>query len=340
MSRISELLTLAGVPVNESIKPIEPNAMSNFLSLAGVQIMESVKTEVAEETSTEETSTEEVVEEVVEQLNESVAIYDTILTENFSDATWSIGIKLLMEGKKEEFLANQIGEKVYQAYQKDKEKAGHLQNLQNALEVVQFISDHAGAAKPNLDWLVRRYADGQYTLNNIGKVAAAVEAYHDFGAHIPGYEKNLGKNLKVSDVVNSIKEFKGAHVRGEKICRPEEIETIVDEQDPAGHFKAIITHTKNANQFFGDREKEGIQWCTSTPDENHNRFDTYYKPEDPLYVIMAGKRKFQLHMGNSEFMNEKNNPLSKEDIDYLSEFEGYAKLLNYLAKKHYKFDEK
>lgn len=97
-------------------------------------------------------------------------------------------------------------------------------------------------------------------------------------------------------------------------------------------FKIIVPETKEAACFYG----AGTKWCTAA-DEN-NMFD-HYNEGGKLYIIIAkqdGKdRKFQLHVEHDQFMNERDQAVSKADIKFLSSFDEYTKFLNMMIKKHY-----
>jgi hypothetical protein len=64
-----------------------------------------------------------------------------------------------------------------------------------------------------------------------------------------------------------------------------------------------------------------------------------YNEGGKLYIIIAkqgGKdRKFQLHVEHDQFMDERDQAVSKADIKFLSSFDEYTKFLNMMIKKHY-----
>lgn len=97
-------------------------------------------------------------------------------------------------------------------------------------------------------------------------------------------------------------------------------------------FKIIVPETKEAACFYG----ANTRWCTAAT--TGNMFD-HYNESGKLYIIIAkqdGKdRKFQLHVEHDQFMNERDQAVSKADIKFLSSFDEYTKFLNMMIKKHY-----
>ncbi len=81
----------------------------------------------------------------------------------------------------------------------------------------------------------------------------------------------------------------------------------------------IVPKTKKAAMLFG----QGTRWCTSA--KRDNRFDSYNK-QGPLYIIMAGGKKYQWHFKSGQFMNAEDN-----EVDPIELAEKYPVLVDILS---------
>jgi len=78
-------------------------------------------------------------------------------------------------------------------------------------------------------------------------------------------------------------------------------------------------HNKGAACELG----KNTDWCTAAPGLDY--FEGYYKPEDPLFYFASKESdlggmvtaKYQFHYGSSQFMDSKDEPVSKESFQML-----------------------
>lgn len=72
-------------------------------------------------------------------------------------------------------------------------------------------------------------------------------------------------------------------------------------------------HNKGAACELG----KNTDWCTAAPGLDY--FEGYYKPEDPLFYFQnkSNLNKYQFHYGSSQFMDSKDEPVSKESFEVL-----------------------
>jgi len=78
-------------------------------------------------------------------------------------------------------------------------------------------------------------------------------------------------------------------------------------------------HNKGAACQLG----KNTDWCTAAPGLDY--FEVYYKPEDPLFYFASKESdlggmvsaKYQFHYGSSQFMDSKDEPVSKKTFEVL-----------------------
>ena len=78
----------------------------------------------------------------------------------------------------------------------------------------------------------------------------------------------------------------------EEMFKSGQAELVLKDKD----ITVIVPKTKKAAMLFG----QGTRWCTSA--KRDNRFD-FYNKQGPLYIIMAGGKKYQWHLESGQFMN-------------------------------------
>lgn len=236
-------------------------------------------------------------------------------------------IDLLTEGKKADWIAANQGEKLVAAVNKHNDKAMHGKSAQ---ELADYIEQQGGK--------YAQYYSKLYLKNEVKKM----EDFYRLKPLIDSFNKNR-RHLTNKDIMSY------SHAGLEKALAPfagkvshKRVNPVEDEKFyKKGHmtkhvdspnFEVIVPHTQEASNHLG-KGKE-CKWCTAEPEEEHNRFHDHNDQGD-LYVIRAGDRRYQLHYETDQFMDEKDAPVSKEDIEYLSGFPQYKQFLDMMIKKHY-----
>ena len=105
----------------------------------------------------------------------------------------------------------------------------------------------------------------------------------------------------------------------EEIQKAQEKESYLDAEEGTEIFRdddewtIAALHNKGAACELG----KNTDWCTAAPGLDY--FEGYYKPEDPLFYFQNKKNlnKFQFHYGSSQFMDSKDEPVSKESFEVL-----------------------
>ena len=105
----------------------------------------------------------------------------------------------------------------------------------------------------------------------------------------------------------------GTEVLSGKMERNEETGKLERSPGKNGWFIAIIDNKGGACELG-----KGTDWCTAT---DLDYFEQYYKPEDPLFFFEGfwtdPTARFQFHYGSSQFMDSKDEPVSKESFEVL-----------------------
>ncbi len=226
-----------------------------------------------------------------------------------------------------EYLAKTMGQKLVAAAEKD----SSLKKDQKTAEGISaFLADvDPTPNKKALNFLAKQYSLGAFKGEDKKKIRDSIELFFKVVPKLKN--KDIMSYKTLSDLYDAIEPFEDklpVSNREQKKLAKSDAEKIIDTPD----FKVIVPKTEEAAKYYGVSTK----WCTAAGE--HCMFDNY-NSEGPLYIIIAGTgenaRKFQLHYETDSFMDERDTPLSKKDITYLSSFPQYKEFLNKLIDKHY-----
>lgn len=186
-----------------------------------------------------------------------------------------------------------------------------------------------------INWIVDRYNEGNFKVEDLSRVVNALTAFEQFKRVLT--QKDINSYRRLSDLEDAVE----PHTSGEESEVPqtrsdmrqraygEESDVFIKE----GNFIVLVPKTEEAACYLG----RGTKWCTAFT-KAQNRFEEHNK-KGPLYTIITEiggePRKFQLHYETNQFMDEKDNAVSKKDITALSEIPAYTKFLDKLIDKHY-----
>jgi hypothetical protein len=244
-----------------------------------------------------------------------------------------IDLMLLLEDRAQ-YIAQSMKQSLEAAAQKDpaiKRSGGaDLDSVKIVDQLKQMDADPAGK---NLQFLARMYAANQFSLEDSAKIKNSIDMFLKHRNQLPVKDLNSLKSLdQLYDIIEPLEQQaqQTAPVSGKEQQR--QIKSDAEKLIDSPNFKVIIPKTQEASCLYG----KGTKWCTAGDDDN--RFNEYNR-QGPLYTIIAnlgGKtRKFQLHYESDQFMNERDQPVTKADINALSQVPEYKKFLNYLIEKHY-----
>lgn len=228
---------------------------------------------------------------------------------------------------REDFVAQQLGDKLTNAYKQD---AGQKPPLDTPLAIAQFISQHTMPAY--IQKLAAWYVAGQYKLEDVSRIKADLETFNRVKPQLE--KKDLNQYKTLADLYAVLEPFENKDVKSKGEEEREIKQQGVRKLMQTPNLIVLEMLNKEAACFYG----KGTKWCTAA--EKDNRFDYYHK-DGPILVLILPKqnRKFQFHYESSQFMNEKDLPLDKSDIEVLSSVPEYADFLNMMIKKHYPLEQ-
>ena len=232
-------------------------------------------------------------------------------------------IKELLTEDRISFVADQLGDKLLQAYLNDH---GQMSPGITPLDVVIELSK----VSPKLvHWLATRYVRGEFKFEDLFIIKAALERFVQVRAQLPPEHKDLNK-LSLGDLYRALAPYEDKEVVSNKQAARDKKQKFMDDGDAELIYKdktlvVLSPKTKEASCYFGI----GTKWCTSAT-KFKNAFNTYNK-RGPLYIIMTkSDGKFQVHFQKNEFMNATNERLSGEEMKAL--ITKYPKLRDALDK--------
>jgi hypothetical protein len=242
-----------------------------------------------------------------------------ILTEILS-TQW---FPMLSEGKKADWIARNQGKKILDTIKQrnDRNWIG-----KTAEEVALEFEKHGGKFAP---YYVKLYLNGDVKrMEDLYRVTPLINTFNKIKQHLK--QKDLNR-YNLAELEHTLEPYQNKIV--DKNTNPAEDQRHYESEHMTKvlshpNFEIIVPHTKETSCHLG----KGTKWCTAA-DEDHNMYNTYAEKGN-LYVIRAGKRRFQLHVESDSFMDEKDEIVSKKDIEYLSEFPEWKTFLNMLIKKH------
>ena len=221
---------------------------------------------------------------------------------------------------REDFLEQMMDKRVINAYQKDN---GVKPQLMSAKDIIQYVSENTH--KKYIIAIMKWYVNNEFRLEDCNRIKDDVNVYikHKSKLEI----KDLSKYEKLGDFYKAIKPFENVLTSNE-MEKNAKLEGTIKLWD-LDHFKVYEISSFEAAAYYGRSTK----WCTT----NKEQCDHYLK-DGPLFIIMAGDRKFQLHYESGQFMDEIDQTTGKEDIDLLSDIPEYFDFLNYMIKRYYSED--
>lgn len=240
-----------------------------------------------------------------------------------------INESLQLDEAREDMIAQTKEQQITQAYQQD--TGADKPELGSALDIVKFISTSVAVPpKPTSDYIVRVmewYINGQFKLEDVATVQKDLATFTQVKPKLEHKDINQYKSL--FDLRKALLPFEGQDIRSgkekEKEAKAAGITSIIN----TPNMKVFIPLTQEAACTYG----KGTKWCTAA--ETNNRFEQYNKNGKLYIIITKDNRKFQLHMEDNQFMNELDQEVTKQDIEYLSQFPEYKEFLNYLIKHYY-----
>jgi len=251
---------------------------------------------------------------------------------------------ILEEGKKADWIAANQGPALMKKIKQNNDTAMHGKTAE---EIGEYLFKQGGKFSP---FYAKLYLNGDVKrMEDMYRLKPLVDGFQKHKQHLKNKDISsytlaaLTKALE--PYTNKISHKHVDPKQDERFYMAKKMTKLID----SPNFEVVVPHTVEASVHLG----KGTNWCTATGesceacedsgigvcDEHEegvgdNMFD-HYNQDGDLYVIRAGKRRFQLHYDSNQFMDEKDQEVSEKDIAYLSEFPSYKKFLDMMIKKHY-----
>ena len=178
-------------------------------------------------------------------------------------------------------------------------------------------------------WIAREYIKGHIRrLEDLDRISNGLKLYHQY-KNTRQFKDAVGSNPVFKDIMK---------LEAETLLDvAEKIESYVgtksDTQAKKGQAKevyqdsevrVIVPLDQDAACYYG----QGTRWCTAAT-QGQNYFE-HYNSEGPLYIIIPKKpeypgEKYQLHVYEEQFMNEKDNPVGLNILNRYPKFVEYLK---------------
>lgn len=187
-----------------------------------------------------------------------------------------------------------------------------------------------------LNWILLRYTQGNFRLEDLGRLQNSLTTFEQVKNRLQ--QKDINQYRSLADLEDAIEPVaqQDAPVSGKEEQRQERAEAEKDTNVimKGKNITVLTPQSENAACYWG----RGTKWCTAaTQSKNYFR---QYRDDGELYILMVknpsgGERKFQLQMETSQFMDERDEPIRRTDVEFLSQFPEYTDFLNMLIKKYY-----
>ncbi len=240
--------------------------------------------------------------------------------------------------KKQEYIAQNMKAGVLKSAEKDSSLKIHKGQTddETSLNIVKELSK----ADPSkgldfINFIVRMYVKNEFRGEDIDKIKKELELFSTVKNRLQNKDINNYKSL--NDLYDVLEEFQ--NVAPEDLKSKNEIERAIKSDSEkivdTPNFKVIVPKTHKAACFYGANTK----WCTASSTDS-SAFDEYFSQGDLIIIIAKDPKtnkdkKFQLHFESDQFMNDRDQPLRTQDVNFLSTFHQYNELMDLLIKKHY-----
>lgn len=195
--------------------------------------------------------------------------------------------------------------------------------------IVDHIAEHGDPTKKKIytHWLVKRYHAGDFKQEDAYKVADHIST---FDKHKAKLEK---KDISQYDSLNELKTAVEPHTNAP--ATKKELKAVLQKNaDMPGHRlkyeddniqiyhlsdKAVAKklYARSKDQHPGSLAP--TEWCTSTEQEKHNKWDDYLVrdyPDSKLHVVhrKSDGAVFQYHPDSNQFMDKLDLPINANDF--------------------------
>lgn len=195
------------------------------------------------------------------------------------------------------------------------------------------LADPTGQQNKYLQWIVNQYLKGQFKLEDISRIKVDLAEFQRVRAHVE--KKDINQYASLPDLYAVLDPFEGEEVQSNRQADKSLEQKFYDSGDAillanSGNVKIIQLASEDASRYFG----RGTRWCTAADEQNMYQ---QYAKDGPLYVIIVGGKKYQLHIESGQFMDDKDQQL---DAGKMKELISIPEVAALLAKKEQEIGEK
>jgi Domain of unknown function (DUF4116) len=191
--------------------------------------------------------------------------------------------------------------------------------------ILRFADMDPTDGKSRTQWLVKTYIqDGQFKLEDLGRVDAALAAFERFKRKLPVEQRELSRLTSFRDLEALVDPFVKAEERarltrdlstatGREKRRLEELkardESIII-QEAEGLPTIAVPMTEFASKWWG----RGTKWCTAA--DKDNAFTQYHKHAPLVIIVCPDGEKFQANVTSDmfQFMDNTDKDISEKTI--------------------------
>jgi len=178
-------------------------------------------------------------------------------------------------------------------------------------------------------WIAREYIKGKIRrLEDLSRIKNSLELFHKY-KNTNAFKELFKYNVGFNDISKlSADQIEGIAEKIDDYIAPKDKEKDKNKGDAEVVYDgpdARVIHPKDQDAacYYG----QGTRWCTAAT-KGENYFDNYNR-NGPLYIIIPKQpkyqgEKYQLHINEKQFMDEKDDPVS---LTKLKDYPGFLKLL-------------
>lgn len=195
-------------------------------------------------------------------------------------------------------------------------------------------ADPTGQQNKYIQWIVNQYIKGQFKLEDVTRIKGELTEFHRVKGALDKRDINQYGSLPDLYAVLEPMGDKELPVSNRQADKAQE-QKFYDSGEAilltnSGNVKIIQLASEAAAVYFG----RGTKWCTAANEDN--RFQQYNE-DGPLFVIIVGGKKYQLHIESGQFMNDLDQQLSNDEMKGLI---GVPEVGALLSKKEQEMGEK
>ena len=213
--------------------------------------------------------------------------------------------------KRIDYIIANFGTKLVETNMKD--SARHS-NPKSIVERIAAIDPSPN--KRFLVWLCNLYVNNMFRLEDAARIQSVLSNFMKYNNRLPSRDIMVYKSI--ANLEDAVEPFIGkpVSVRAETAeIKNNGVNKVVDND----RIKIYQILTQDAAKFYG----AGTRWCTAA--DSHNAFDTY---KNGLFIIMIGKRKWQLHIESEQFMDERDETINDADLALICQNDEYTDFIN------------